>query len=144
MQASKHSFITLGADLGEPEAKPLSNLKISLFQLLSEHVSSTHCDAIDEYALVLRFDGRFAQFGEEGLASLRLAKARRYITVDIQIPEAAWKPMTPEDFKTYLCRQVLLAVKACVARLQREKFEVEEQALFAQIAVATKEYISAE
>ncbi|MDM7948116.1 hypothetical protein [Hydrogenophaga sp.] len=143
MQNSARSFISIGADLGEPEANALADLKIPLFRLLSEWVNSTHCAAIDEYALVLRFDGRFAQFGEEGLARLRLAKARRYVTVDIQIPEAVWKPMNAEDFKSYLSRQVLLALRACVARLQKEKFIVEEQALFAQVGMATQEYISA-
>ena len=141
MQDSARSFISIGADLGEPEAKALADLKITLFQVLSKWVNSTHCAAIDEYALVLRVDGRFAQFGKEGLARLRLAKARRYVTVDIQIPEAVWKPMTAKDFKVYLCRQVLLALKACVARLQKERFVVEEQALFAQVSMATQEYI---
>ena len=143
MQNSARSFISIGADLVEPEAKALADLKIPLFRLLSESVNSTHCAAIDEYALVLRFDGRFAQFGEEGLARLHLAKARRYVTIDIQIPEAIWKPMNAEDFKAYLSRQVLLALKACVARLQKEKFVVEEKALLAQVGSAMQQYISA-
>jgi len=143
MQNSARSFISIGADLGEPEAKALADLKIPLFRLLSKWVNSTHCSAIDEYALVLRVDGRFAQFGKEGLANLRLAKTRRYVAVDIQIPETVWKPMTAEDFKVYLCSQVLLALRACVARLQKEQFDVEEQALFAQVGMTTQEYLSA-
>ena len=143
MQNSARSFISIGADLGEPEAKALADLKIPLFRLLSKWVNSTHCSAIDEYALVLRVDGRFAQFGKEGLANLCLAKTLRYVAVDIQIPEAVWKPMTAEDFKVYLCSQVLLALRACVARLQKEQFDVEEQALFAQVGVATQEYLLA-
>ncbi|MEQ1596146.1 MAG: hypothetical protein ABL985_13730 [Casimicrobium sp.] len=143
MQNSARSFISIGADLGEPEAKVFADLKIPLSRLLSKWVISTHCAAIDEYALVLRVDGRFAQFGKEGLANLRLAKTRRYVAVDIQIPEAVWTPMSAEEFKVYLCSQVLLALRACVARLQKEQFNVEEQALFAQVGMATQEYLSA-
>ena len=117
-----------------------SDLKIPLVRALDKHVNATHCSAIDEYALVLRMDGRFAQFGEEGLARLRFQKSRRYITVDIQVPVHVWQPMTIAEFKEYLVQRVADAMTACVERLERSKEQVDREALFAQISAAIGEF----
>ena len=79
--------ISIGCEQGGPEGGFFAKLKVPLYQTLSRHVTSTHCAAIDSYALVLRVDGSLATYGEEGNARLRFARGRRYITVDIQVPE---------------------------------------------------------
>lgn len=85
------TVISIGCEQGGPEGGFVAKLKVPLYQTLSRHVTSTHCSAVDSYALVLRVDGSLATYGEEGNACLRFAKARRYITVDIQIPEHVWR-----------------------------------------------------
>jgi hypothetical protein len=136
------SAISIGCEQGGPEACLIPDLKVSLYRLLSKHVSSTHCAAIDEYALVLRVDGSLAKYGEEGLARLRFAKAGRYITLDIQIPEAAWKPLDKAGTKLYLAKQVQAAVGACVERLARDKYEVNHPRLSAELNAAVSEYLA--
>ena len=135
------SFISIGAQIGGPENCPIGDLKVPLYHLLSKHVTSTHCTSIDEFSIVLRVDGTLQKFGKEGLARLRFSKIRRYITVDVQIPEEIWKPLNIEESKQYLVKQVVLALTECVARLKKEKIAVEENTLFSQLSAAINEYL---
>ena len=137
-------IITIGCEGGGPETRAICALKVPLYQALLRHVTSPHCAEIDEYALVFRVDGTLGKFGEEGLAHLRFAKAHRYITVDIQIPEAVWQPMTISQIKTYLADQVAGAIAACATRLRKDKCAVFEEELMAQVGSATNEYLSAD
>lgn len=135
-------FISIGADIGGPEAVLLSNLKVPFIQELRRKLTSTHCSAIDQYEIVLRVDGSLAKFGPEGLARLRFAKSRRYITIDIQVPESVWQSLSHCELKEYLVRQVQLALEACISRLVKEGFEVDHQKLRAEVASASEIYRS--
>lgn len=142
MSVAPSPVISLGCDAGGPEAAFIGSLKIPLARALAQHVTSSHCAEIGEYALVLRVDGSIAKFGSEGLARLRLSRAKRYITVDIQIPEPVWHTKTEQELKSYLARQVTAAISACSARLKKEKWAVSEQELLAQVQTATLDYLA--
>jgi hypothetical protein len=130
--------------MGGPEPCLIGDLKVPFYRALTTHVTSTHCTAIDEYAIVLRVDGSLVKFGDEGLARLRFAKARRYITIDIQIPETVWRPMSRSQTKQYLVNQVRSAIDMCVSRLIQVKVAVAEVLLWVQIEAAIEEYLTAE
>jgi hypothetical protein len=134
------SIISIGAQLGGPESCLIRRLKVSLYQTLEKHLTSTHCEAIDEYAIVLRVDGTLDKFGEEGITRLRFAKSNRYITADVQIPESVWQPMNESQTKSYLATQVRAAISIFVARLIKEKYAVAEKFLWPQIDAAIKEF----
>ena len=134
--------ISIGADCGGPEAARVAEAKTPLFKAFSRYVKSTHCSGIDEYALVLRVDGPLTQFGPEGIFRLRLAKAKRYITVDIQIPQSVWEPMSPLQLRAYLAKQSAAAMKACVSRLKKERMVVEESTLWPEFEQAIHAYTS--
>ncbi len=144
MHTPASSFISIGCQAGGPDAREPCELKVSLYRALSRHVSSSHCAAIDEYALVLRIDGSLDKFGDEGICRLRFAKAKRYISADIQIPESVWKPLTTPQLMVYLSNQVKAAVSVCVARLRKEKLVVEEQELIAQIDAGIQEFLASD
>lgn len=141
MSASASAVISIGAQTG-PRDGGIAELKVQLCRALAKRVTSTHCPAIDEYAIVLRVDSPLQKFGEEGLARLRLAKKKRYITVDVQIPEAVWVSLSRAEIKAYLARQVRAAVLACVSRLQNERFPVQERALAAEIDASIADYLA--
>jgi hypothetical protein len=141
MTVASSSVISLGCDAGGPEAAFIGSLKIPLAHSFAQHVTSSHCPEIDEYALVLRVDGSIAKFGNEGLERLRLYRTRRYIAVDIQIPEAVWQAKTEQELKSYLALQVTAAISACCARLKKEKWAVSERELMAQVQAATHDYL---
>jgi hypothetical protein len=134
--------ISIGCQQGGPEGGYFAALKVPLYRLLCKHVTSTHCPAIDEYALVLRIDGAIDKFGEEGITRLRFAKARRYITCDVQVPERTWRPMTERQTKQYLADSVKSALAACATRLSREGAEVNGTALQLEVDAAIADYLS--
>ena len=136
------SIVSIGADCGGPEAGVVGALKVPLYQALERRVTSSHCAAVDEYAIVLRVDGSIEKFGAEGLARLRFAKARRYITVNVQIPEVAWRGKSTSQLKHYISGRVTEAVRTCVGRLKKEKHHVQESLLFAEIGAASAEYLA--
>ena len=132
-----HSVISIGCQQGGPEACCIRELKVALYRALGRHVTSTHCLEIDEYALVLRVDGSLSKFGDEGITRLRFARVRRYITLDIQIPEKVWMPMGEAQTKLYLATQVRAAISACVKRLVKDKCSVDEHALYGHCLLYT-------
>jgi hypothetical protein len=134
--------ITIGADCGGPEAIRVAESKVRLYKAFSKFVKSTHCDAIDQYALLLLVDGTLDKFGPEGIFKLRFAKARRYIAVDIQIPQSRWEPMSEWQLREYLAEQCMAAIKACVSRLKKERIAVEECALWSEVEQAIQAYIA--
>lgn len=137
-----HTAISIGCEQGGSEGGFVAQLKVSLYQTLSRHVTCTHCPALDMYSLVLRVDGSLAKYGEEGIARLRFARARRYITVDIQIPEHVWRPMTEAQTKLYLAGAVKAALMACTDRLSRDKVAVGAAVLLREVDAAIAEYLS--
>jgi hypothetical protein len=135
--------VSIGCEQGGPEGGFFGSEKVVLYRLLARHVSSTHCSAIDQYALVLRVDGSLATFGDEGLARLRFARARRYITVDIQIPEHVWRPLTVCQTRSYLAEAVKAALEACTRRLRRDKLAVDDATLMREVDAAIADYLCA-
>ena len=137
-------YITIGCQGGGPETGTVGRSKVSLYRALSRHVTGTHCDAIDEYGLVLRVDGSIQTFGPEGITRLRFAKKQRYITVDIQIPESVWVPLGDSELRRYLGDQVTAAIRVCVARLKKDGCVTDDAALMKEVNAAVGEYTQQE
>ena len=135
-------FISIGCDAGGKEAGVVAFLCVPLRHSLSTHVKSTHCEAVDQYAIVLRIDGSVCKFGPEGFYRLRFAKAKRYITLDIQIPESVWQQKNTVELKSYLVKQITMAIQKCVERLKKEKNHVDVEVLLSEINNATTEYLA--
>jgi hypothetical protein len=138
---SMSSYISIGCECGGPAAQIVGQRKVPLYQALSRAVSSTFCSAIDEYALVIRADGSLARYGAEGVAKLRFAKTKRYITVDLQIPESVWKPLTPSELDAYLANLVVRGLEACIARLEVDGHHVHKESLMAEVQRGVAEYL---
>lgn len=128
--------------MGGPDVCMIANEKVLLYRALAEHVTSSHCSAIEEFALVLRVDGSLMTYGDEGVVRVRFAKARRYITADIQIPKSIWLGMSRAELRLYLVKQVKAAVTACVSRLRATKCVIEADVLNAEIEAATNAYLA--
>lgn len=135
------SFISIGCQSGGPEAGVVGRAKVPLYLALERHLTSTHCSAIDEFALILRVDGSLDKFGAEECTRLRFERTRRYIKIDIQIPEPAWKPLNEAGLKKYLVQRIKGAIALCVDRLREEKIAVDTATLESEIESASREYL---
>ena len=135
--------VSIGCEGGGPETKLVCQAKVPLAQALERRVAMPRSKAIDQYALVLRIGGSIQEYGEEGLANLRLFKSRRFITVDIQVPARVWQPLSASELRKYIARKVMSALEACIIRLEREG-PIERQLLLEPVQEAIDEYLGAE
>lgn len=133
-------IISIGGQAGGPKDGGIKSIKVDLYKSLKKYCKSTYCNEVDQYAPVLRVDGEFAKFGPEAITHLRFAKKKRYITVDIQIPENVWQPKSKNEIKLYLSDKLQEAIKICVRRLQKDNLEVNETQLFSEIDFAISEF----
>lgn len=129
------SIVTIGVQSGGPKDGGIGHIKVDLYKSLRDSCTSTYCEAIDEYAPVIRVDGAIQQFGKEEITRLRFAKKKRYITADIQIPENVWTVKTKNELRDYIAQKVREAIVLFVTRLKMENIEVDEKSLFKDIDV---------
>ena len=134
------SIVSIGVQVGGPKDGGIGNIKIDLYKAFEKRCQSTYCEAIDEYAPVIRVDGPLNKFGDEGITRLRFAKKQRYITADIQIPESVWHPKSKNEIRDYIADKIREAIQLFVSRLKKEKIEVNEEALFSEIDLAIESF----
>ena len=136
------STISIGVQSGGPEDGDIGRIKVDLYKSFKNSCTSTHCDAIDEYAPVIRVDGSIQKFGEEKIARLRFAKKQRYITADIQVPESVWKPKTKNEIRDYIALKIRESIELFVTRLKKEKLEIDDVSLFREIDLGINEFMN--
>jgi hypothetical protein len=106
-------------------------------------VTSTHCAAIDEHALVLRVSGSLDQFGPEAVGPIKRRRSSRYITADIVIPEYQWVNVPDDQLKRYLVAIVREALLSCIERLKADREAVDEHKLLQQYDAACTSFLEA-
>ena len=126
-------IISIGAQAGGPKDGGIGRIKVDLYKALRSTCASTHCAAIDQYAVVIRVDGDLHTFGEEGIARLRFAKKRRYITADIQIPKGVWADKTKNEIRDYIAERVRETIVMFTLCLKKEGIETDDQALLCEV-----------
>ncbi|MBO7924594.1 hypothetical protein C7Y69_21295 [Alteromonas sp. KS69] len=136
------SIISIGGQAGGPKDGGIGRIKVDLYKALRDSCSTTYCEAVDEYSPVLRVDGSIQKFGDEEITRLRFAKKQRYITADIQIPEAVWSGKTKNELRDYIAQKVRESIVLFVARLKKDKIEVDEDSLFRDIDVGISQFTS--
>ncbi len=134
--------ITLAAQVGEADTEDVINdPHDSLRRLLRERCKGPYSPDVDEFALILRFDGQITQWNIEGCAYLRRSFKERYITIDIFVPRDHWKEKTKEEIRMHLANGVREALLRCVARLRKDKTPVDAEKLMADYDLVEKEYL---
>jgi hypothetical protein len=115
--------------------------KVHLYHMFQKHCKARYCATIDHFALVLRCSSSAEEFGPEAIERIRRRRAARYITADIVVPFAPWREKTEKQLKKHLAAQVRRALEICVARLKKDKEEVDEVAFFEHVDAAIAEFL---
>jgi hypothetical protein len=131
--------ISIGQQSGGGD--PLMWPKVHLYHMLLKHCTANYCPAIDQFALVLRVSGTYDDFGPEAIERVRRRRPARYITADIVIPIARWFGKTERQLKKYLAGRVRRTLEICVARLKKDKEDVDEKTLFGHVDAAIAEFL---
>jgi hypothetical protein len=116
--------------------------KVHLYHMFLRHCTATYCPAIKEFALLLNCSSPAEEFGPERIDRVRRRRSAKYITADIVVPVARSVDKTERQIKKYLAAQVRRALEMCVARLKKDKEEVDEAAFFADVDAAIAEFLS--
>jgi len=132
------SIVSIGVQSGGPKDGGIGKIKVDLYKALRDSCTSTFCKAVDEYSPVIRVDGSIQQFGTEEITRLRFAKKQRYITADIQIPESVWSVKTKNELRDYISQKIRESIELFVARLKKERIEVDAESLFKEIDAGIK------
>jgi hypothetical protein len=135
-------IITIGAQCGGPDTGPIGQIKVDLWRALRDECRESFCPAIDEYALVLRIAGSLDDFGPESIERVRRRRPDRYITADIVIPVAVWRPLSLDQSKYYLARRVREAVSTCARRLSADGEAIDASALLSKVDAGIERFLS--
>lgn len=139
---SEKPTILVGGDIGGPAAarattphtRPLRNL-------LEAHCRGPYSPDVDEFSLVLRVDGDIAYWEQEGCDRMRRSKKKRYITIDIYVPQWRWEGVPGIEIRTYLAACVEDAFQRMIGKLKRDKVAVDGDALLRDFAMAKAQYL---
>jgi len=135
--------IGIGGDYGDPESGSLyMPMKQRLNQLFEQQCAKSYCPVVDEFSIVLRVSGRILDFDSEGIERMRRNRKKRYITLDIVIPEKRWKMVPKKKVRNDLAELVREALKLEVARLKKDKEEVNEADFWHDVAAVFRQFLS--
>ena len=129
----KHGSISIGAQHGGPESKPLMPITAALVKALKRSLTSSHTTAVDHYALAIRISGTLTDFGPERIHRIRRNNKERYIGCDIDVPIDAWQSRTLDELRGYLVQRLRTAIEALVSRLRKDGETVDEDTLFKEL-----------
>jgi len=136
--------ITLGVQAGDPEAgNTMNSFFMPLRKLLAKHCVGPYSTEIDEFAFVLRIDGKFGYWNFEGCDKLRINRRGRYITIDIGVPESRWRNNDANNIANYLVDCVAQGLKLMIAKLKKSKIDIRDHDLFADFNTVREKYLSA-
>jgi len=132
--------ISIGCQSGGPQDNGIGEIKVDLWKALLKNTTSTYCTDVDHFALALRVGGKFTDYEDEKIWKVRRSKKDRYIGVDIDIPMSVWSEKTTDELKYYLSGKVLEAIQVLIARLQKDKVEIDEERLVKDVRSAVEEF----
>jgi ankyrin repeat protein len=136
---SERTGISIG--LQSEGLDPLGWPKVHLYHMLQKHCTAGYCPAISEFALVLRCSSPAGEFGPAAIERIRRRRAKRSITVDIVVPFASWHHKSERQIKKYLAGRVRQALEICAARLKKDREQVDEAALLADVDAAIADFL---
>jgi hypothetical protein len=141
-EKNANPYITFGSQMGDINAaNTVQPHLILLRQLLEAYCNKTYCKEVDEFAPILRVDGKSWYWEFEGCDKLRLSKKDRYITIDVGMPISRWKGIDEINIRKFLVSNLKYALVLIVNRLKREKYIVNDSELWADFSNVEEEFL---
>lgn len=134
--------VTIGSQTGDEQAgKATEPHREALYKLLSKHCLGPYSPDVDEFSLILRVDGDFWHWEQEGCDRMRRSKKGRYITIDIYVPRQRWEGVSGINIRRYLAACTEEALRKMIGKLQRDKTPVDGAALLRDFASVKEHYL---
>ena len=138
-----HGVVSIGCQCGGPDDGGIARIKVELWRLLKAKCSSTHCPAVDHYAIVLRVGGTFGDWSPAQIHRIRRNRVNRSIACDVDIPVAEWQGRTPSELRSDLAERVEAAIQAMTQRLQADREALDFTRLMHEVRAATSRFCAA-
>jgi hypothetical protein len=135
----------IGGQVGGPKAsQAISSHWVELNRLIKKHCNKQYSSEIDSFSPLLRVDGELHEWtwNQEGCTKLRLARKKKYITADIGVLRKHWENQSANSIRRYLIENLEECLKLMVARLKKEKIDVDETQLFADFELVRSAYVN--
>lgn len=140
---SSRDVWSFAADMGDVIAsRAVAPHRLALRLLADERRATPYSPTIDELSFVFRVDGDLAAWHFEGCEKLRINRKGRYITVDIGVPESRWQVEDEAQLRTYLANCVRQSAELMIAKLEKEKMDVDSKRLRRDLDAILKDYVA--
>lgn len=140
---SDRPTVIVGVQTGDVPSDRATDPHIrALRNLLQTYCRGPYSPDVDELSLVIRIDGDISHWEQEGCDRLRRSKKERYITIDIYVPRERWEGVGGLEIRQYLAACVEDAFRKMVGKLQRDKVQVDGDALLRDFATVKGQYLS--
>ena len=134
--------VTMGAQVGDvPAGIATEPHREALYKLLNKYCRGPYSPDVDEFSLILRIDGEFSYWEQEGCDRMRRSKKGRYITIDIYVPRERWEGVSGINIRRYLAACTEDALRKMIGKLQRDKVPVDGAALLRDFALVKEHYL---
>jgi len=110
-------------------------------RIFDELSTACYCDEIEIFHIAMRVDGEVLAFGDrEGCNKMRLSRKQNYIANSISFGESIWSDeMVLHNF---LRSNLLLAFQQMIAKLRKEKIQVDGDLLLKDLSKKIELYMT--
>lgn len=95
----------------------------------------------ESLTFILRIDGSLGSFHGDGLDNLRVSETRRYISIDICLPESRWKNKPDFYIANTISSNIVSSAALIYTRLRKKHIQCDEQALTLDLEKVAHKYI---
>ena len=105
---------------GSRSSRIIRPLHHQLNRFFKDYPAEQYFNGITELGVVLRVSGEAQDFEYEGPERLKHLRKPKEITIDLSIPESAWKGKTTDEFRPYL----MSGMEQCFEQLLQKADEI--------------------
>jgi hypothetical protein len=141
--SDRRDYWTFSSDAGDSTGgAAIRRQRLALLLIATAKTRRPYSPHIDELEFVFRVDGDLSAWHFEGCERLRINRKGRYITVDIGVPESRWQVEDEAQLRTYLADCVRQGAELMIAKLEKEKMDVDSKRLRRDLDAILKDYVA--
>ena len=133
-------IISIAEQTGGPDDGGIGDLKVDLWRLLKQNCTTTFCQSVDHFAIMLYVGGELRSFGPDTFRNLRRSKKHRDISVEVVISIDTWQTKSATELRKMLSDIVLKALMLCVKRIKTDGDIIDENSLTKAVSIVLNDF----
>jgi hypothetical protein len=146
MPDGKENSFSLGAQIGGPDRPEAVGREDQRLRNAFNKWKGQYTETVREFAFLLRVDGSLNRYTEEWkIPGAQPAKRKRdWIEVEIGVPQSWWEAEGVEGYRGHLTQAIDDGFHSMIAVFQRNKHEIDGEALLKDWERIKREFLNAE